>query len=176
MIMIELIEPDEKYLQSYIEAYNEYVDNHIKTYAFKDAGSMDIFAMFDDFRNERDLRPGLVGESTYWLVDSENTRFIGEISIRHRLTDKLLLRGGHISYGVRCSEWGRGYGTQMLAMALEKAKELGISSVLITCNDDNIASARVIEKNGFVLADKVEAMAFIEGKNVLTRRYWKTIL
>ena len=174
--MIEFIEPDEKYLQSYIEAYNEYVDNHVTTYAFKNAVERDIFVMFDDFRNERNLRPGLVGESTYWLVDSENTRFIGEISIRHRLTDKLLQRGGHIGYGVRYSEWGHGYGTQMLALALEKVKELGISPVLITCNDDNVASARVIEKNGFVLGDKVEAVAFIEGKNVLTRRYWKTIL
>ena len=62
----------------------------------------------------------------------------------------------------------------MLALALEKAKERGISPVLITCNDDNLASARVMEKNGFTLEDKV--IVFIDGEPVLTRRYWKTIL
>mgnify|MGYP000958550425 CR=1 FL=1 len=61
----------------------------------------------------------------------------------------------------------------MLALALEKAKGMHISPVLITCNDDNIASARVIEKNGFVLKDKI--LVSIDGKDYLTRRYWKII-
>lgn len=90
------------------------------------------------------------------------------------MNDALLQRGGHIGYGVRYSEWNRGYGTKMLALALEKAKELHISSVLITCNDDNIASARVMEKNGFVLKDKTVVSE--DGSDLLTRRYWKTIL
>ena len=94
--------------------------------------------------------------------------------IRHRLNDALARRGGHIGYGVRYSEWNRGYGTQMLTLALEKAKEMRISPVLITCNDDNLASARVMEKNGFVLRDKI--IVTNDGKDFLTRRYWKTIL
>ena len=64
--------------------------------------------------------------------------------------------------------------TKMLALALEKAKAMGISPVLITCNDDNLASARVMEKNGFALGDK--NMVSQDGKELLTRRYWKTIL
>ena len=35
--MIRLIEPNEKYLKSYIEAYDEYNNNHVITYAFDDA-------------------------------------------------------------------------------------------------------------------------------------------
>ena len=62
----------------------------------------------------------------------------------------------------------------MLELALEKAKEMHISPVLITCNDDNIASARVMEKNGFTLRDKITVSR--DGKVLLTRRYWKTIL
>ena len=172
--MIQLIVPNAEYLQSYQEAYDEYADNGISTYSFTDASSCDIFAKFDRYRNERDLPPNRVGEDKYWLVDDEKTHFIGEIAIRHRLNEALAQRGGHIGYGVRYSEWNRGYGTQMLALALEKAKEMRISPVLITCNDDNLASARVMEKNGFILEDKIVVPE--DGRDILTRRYWKTIL
>ncbi|MBQ6116838.1 MAG: GNAT family N-acetyltransferase [Oscillospiraceae bacterium] len=172
--MIKLIVPKEEYLPSYKEAYAEYVENGINTYAFTDASSCDIIAKFDRYREERDLPPDRVGEDKYWLVDDEKAYFIGEIAIRRRLNEALAQRGGHIGYGVRCSEWNRGYGTKMLRLALEKAKERHISPVLITCNDDNLASARVMEKNGFVLGDKIVVSR--GGKDLLTRRYWKTIL
>ena len=172
--MIKLIVPCEAYLQSYKEAYKEYVAHDISAYSFTDASSCDIFAKFDRYRNERGLPPDRVGADIYWLADDEKTHFIGEIVIRHRLNDALARRGGHIGYGVRYSEWNRGYGTQMLTLALEKAKEMRISPVLITCNDDNLASARVMEKNGFVLRDKI--IVSNDGKDFLTRRYWKTIL
>ena len=171
--MIKLIVPSEYYLSSYREAYDEYIENHISTYFFTDASSCDIFEKFDRYRNERDLPPDRVGEDKYWLVDNEKTYFIGEIAIRHRLNDALAQRGGHIGYGIRYSEWNRGYGTKMLALALEKAKEMHISPVLITCNDDNLASAKVMEKNGFTLGDKI--IVSRDGKDLLTRRYWKTI-
>lgn len=172
--MIRLIVPNEDYLGSYIGAYAEYAQNGITTYSFTDASSCDIFEKFDRYRNERDLPPNRVGEDKYWLVDDEKAYFIGEIAIRHRLNDTLAQRGGHIGYGVRYSEWNRGYGTKMLALALEKAKKMRISPVLITCNDDNLASARVMEKNGFTLADVIRVSR--GGENLLTRRYWKTIL
>ena len=172
--MIKLIVPNKEYLRSYKEAYDEYVENGVSAYSFTDASSCDIFAKFDRYRNERDLPANRVGEDKYWLVDDERVYFIGEIAIRHRLNDALARRGGHIGYGVRLSEWNRGYGTKMLALALEKAKEMRISPVLITCDDGNFASARVMEKNGFVLRDKVVVSE--DGRDLLTRRYWKTIL
>ena len=172
--MIKLIIPNEAYLRSYTDAFNEYAENHVSTYSFTDPSSCDIFEKFDNYRNARNLRPDRVGEDKYWLVEDENAYFIGEVAIRHELNDALRRRGGHIGYGVRCTEWNRGYGTRLLALALEKAKEMRISPVLVTCNDDNLASARVIEKNGFTLEDKVPFLQ--DGKCILTRRYWKTIL
>ena len=80
--MIKLIEPNEIYLQSYKEAYEEYVDNNVSTYSFTDTSSCDIFAKFDRYKNEYDLPPGRVGEDKYWLVDdkrrilSERFRFV----------------------------------------------------------------------------------------------------
>lgn len=80
---------------------------------------------------------------------------------------------GHIGYGVRYSEWNKGYGTLMLKLALEKAKAMGLGKVLITCDDDNAASAKVMENNGFQLRDKV--INVFDGCAVLARRYWKTL-
>lgn len=171
--MIKLTEPNEKYLKSYIEAYNEYENNHVTTYAFDDARSYDIFVKYDNYKNECNLQPNRVGADYLWLVDDNKDFFIGEISIRHNLTDSLLRYGGHIGYGIRYSEWNKGYGTSMLKLALEKAKEMGISKVLITCDDNNPASAKVMEKNDMVFQDKVENI--IDGQKIVTRRYWKTL-
>lgn len=172
--MIRLIVPDEEYLKSYKEAFDEYVENGVTTYSFTDVFSHDVLEKFDRYRDERDLPPDRVGADVYWLVDDERSFFIGEIAVRHRLNDALAKRGGHIGYGIRYSEWNRGYGTKMLALALEKVKEKHISPVLITCDDGNTASARVIEKNGFTLRDIIPVST--DAGTVLTRRYWKDIL
>ena len=167
--MIRLVEPCEKYLKSYIDAYDEYSAHGVTTYCFDDARAYDIFEKYDNYRNERNLKPNRVGADYYWLVDDERDYFIGEISIRHRLTEALEQYGGHIGYGVRYSEWNKGYGTLMLKFALEKAQERGLSWVLITCDDDNPGSARVMERNGLVLRDKVRNI--IDGQEIITRRY-----
>lgn len=171
--MIRLIEPNKKYLKSYIEAYDEYENNNVQTYAFDDARSYDIFLKYDNYKNERNLKPNRVGANYFWLVDDEKEFFIGEISIRHKLTDELLKYGGHIGYGIRYSEWNKGYGTFMLKLALEQAKIMGISKVLITCDDDNFSSAKIMEKNHMELQDKIENS--IDGQKIITRRYWKTL-
>ena len=61
----------------------------------------------------------------------------------------------------------------MLSLALEKAMDLGIAAVLITCDDDNYASAKVMENNGLALQDKVPNV--VDGKAIITRRYTKKL-
>ena len=116
----------------------------------------------------------IIGVGFYFFLkdrhgSDEKDYFIGEVHIRHRLNDALRQIGGHIGYAVRYGEWGKGYATQMLRLAMLEAGKLGISRVLVTCNDTNLASARVMEKNGLVMEDKVE----VDG--VISRRYWKTL-
>lgn len=171
--VITLIIPHEKYLESYIEAFDEYRAHNVTTYALTAPRACDIFEKYDNYRHARNLKPDRVGADFYWLVDDEKDYFIGEITIRHRLTDALRLRGGHIGYCIRYSEWNKGYGTMLLRLGLEKARKRGLEKVLITCNDDNYGSAKVMENNGFVLADKVECI--VASRTVLTRRYWKDI-
>lgn len=170
--MPRFVLPEPAYLASYTEARQEYLRHGVTTHAFDDAGACDIFAKYENYRQARDLPPGRVGEGRWWLVDGE-AAFIGEVSLRYRLNQALLHHGGHIGYGVRYSEWGKGYGTQLLRFALEQAQKRGMDRVLVTCLDTNLASARVIEKNGFVLENKVADT--LDGRPVLFRRYWKTL-
>ena len=172
--MIRLIDPCEAYLASYAEAYDEY--EHYPRRAgnpFGNPHAGDLLAHLDNMRHARNLPAGWVGATTLWLVDDEKQRFLGQIDIRHELTESLLRYGGHIGYAIRLGEWNKGYGTLMLRLALPCAKEFGITRCLITCDDDNPGSARVMEKNGFVLADKVDNV--IDGYPIVTRRYWKNL-
>ena len=81
----------------------------------------------------------------WWAAGGE---YLGRINIRHRLNEGLLVRGGHIGYEVRPSARGRGHATAMLAAALPLAAALGIDPAHVDCDADNVASRRVIEKNG----------------------------
>lgn len=171
--MIRLIEPNDRYLKSYMEAYAEYENNQITAYSFTDTKECNVLEKFENYRNEHNLKPGRVGAHYFWLVDDSKEYFLGEIAIRHRLNEALSRYGGHIGYGVRFSEWNKGYGTYMLKLAVEEAKKMGLSSILITCDDDNIGSAKVLENNGFVLQDKITN--HFDCKPFITRRYWKTL-
>ncbi|MCR3905484.1 MAG: GNAT family N-acetyltransferase [Tenericutes bacterium] len=95
-----------------------------------------------------------VPASTYMLVDEFNEIY-GFINIRHRLNEDLLLYNGNVGYGVKPTKRHQGYGKLMLKLGLEKAKELGLTKVLITCNEENIASRKTIEANHGVLENKV---------------------
>ncbi len=102
---------------------------------------------------ERDRveNPEWVLNTNLWWADG--TGYIGRMSIRHELNDWLKEVGGHIGYDVRRSRRREGHATAMLAAALEIARDLGIERALITCDDDNIGSRLVIERNGGVLED-----------------------
>jgi predicted acetyltransferase len=87
----------------------------------------------------------------WWLAEDE---YLGRLAIRHRLTPALLEAGGHIGYDVRPAARRRGYATAMLRAALPLAAALGIDPALVTCDSDNVASRRVIERNGGALEDE----------------------
>jgi predicted acetyltransferase len=97
-------------------------------------------------------RPAGWVRGTYlWMVDDDTV--VGRISLRHSLTPWLLEVGGHIGYAVRPAARRRGYATKALGLMLAVARDLGIDPALVTCDDDNIASRRVIEANAGVLED-----------------------
>ena len=106
-------------------------------------------------RHEDAPRPSAYVPSTeLWMTDG--AEFVGRISLRHRLTDALLTWGGHIGYAVRPSARRKGYAGQALGLMLRRCAELGIDPVLVTCDVDNEASRRTIERNGGVYEDTRE--------------------
>ena len=113
------------------------------------------------------VAPDRVHASYWWMVEGD--QYLGAISLRHELNDFLYDAGGHIGYGVRPSARGRGVATWAVAVVLDEARKLGLDRVLITCDDNNIASARTIERSGGVLEDvRTTTLG-------LTRRYWVTL-
>jgi predicted acetyltransferase len=84
-----------------------------------------------------------------WYTDAD--RYIGTVMIRHELTPELRHDGGHIGYHVVPRERRRGHATAMLARALDFCENLGLTQVLITCEEGNLGSRRVIEANAGVL-------------------------
>lgn len=112
-------------------------------------------------------RDGLVPDSTFFLYDEKRNVFIGAANIRHYLNESLLKTGGHVGDGIRPSERRKGYGTLLVKLALEECKKIGIDKVLMTCNKDNIGSAKTIVNNGGVLENEV-----IDENGVLLQRYW----
>lgn len=97
---------------------------------------------------------GWVPCTTWWWLRSEG--YLGRIALRHRLTEHLLREGGHIGYDVRPTSRRRGHATAMLRAVLPEAAARGIPSALITCDVDNVASAKVIEANGGVLENELD--------------------
>ena len=88
-----------------------------------------------------------VPHSTYWLVD-EAGELLAVTNLRHRLNASLKAGGGHIGYGVRPRRRGCGLATVALGQTLEKARQLGLPHVVLFCQHDNHASARVMQKQG----------------------------
>lgn len=108
----------------------------------------------------------LVPDSTFFCLDEERNIFVGAVNIRHYLNESLLLNGGHIGDGVRPSERRKGIATQMIHLALLECRKLGIESVLMVCDQENIGSAKSIIKNGGILENEINVDGVIE------QRYW----
>jgi predicted acetyltransferase len=104
-----------------------------------------------------------------FLFAFDGTRIVGRVSIRHVLNPDLERVGGHIGYVVVPEYRRRGYATAILRHALQIARRtLGLTRVLVTCDDDNIGSIKTIERNGGVLESTVGGPA----GHPATRRYW----
>lgn len=112
-----------------------------------------------------DPASGKVPSDYLWITAGEggpDDEVIGFLNLRHELNDWLLEEGGHIGYSVRPARRRQGHASRALALSVRRAAELGIDRVLVTCDTDNLPSARTIEACGGVLED-------VRG---IKRRYW----
>jgi len=156
----------EKEYVNYITEWEATEEKIVPNAAKRDSMSFkELVTKWKEYESERMYEKGLVPSSMYFLIDNHN-KIYGAIDIRHELNDYLLQYGGHIGYGIRPSQRRKGYASQMLTLALPISKKLGINKALITCDKNNVGSAKTIMNNGGILENEV-----ING-NEVTQRYW----
>ena len=170
MDKIILVKPD----LSYADEIIKYKEESLKeSPLINGSAGLDRFSSIEIWFEELKKRScedtvpkGLVPSSTYLAVREKDDYIVGMIDIRHYLNEYLTQVGGNIGYGIRKTERNKGYAKQMLKLALEKCKELKIKKVLITCDEDNIASEKVILSANA----KLEDIRNVDGEN--KKRFW----
>ena len=171
-MIFKLIEPTLEMGREYSDYISEWEKSGEKIVPYAAIRSMpiyqELFNRWKDQATSKAYEDGFVPSSLYFLVD-ENMRIYGALHIRHELNDYLLSYGGHIGYGIRPSKRKKGYASKMLSLSLPIVERLGIKKALVTCDKENIASAKTIINNGGLLENEV-----IEDGEV-TQRYWITI-
>ena len=128
-----------------IESYDEWL-LHVRNYSDKET-----------------VQPDWVTGTVFFGVRESDNRIIGVIDVRHYLNDFLSEYGGHIGYAIRPSERRKGYATEMLRLALDYCKGLGLDKVMLGCYKDNLPSVRTIEKCGGVLEKEIP---YLDGKQM----------
>lgn len=170
MNRLKLVLPTPEYKEKIMDYKREFIEDRDSMDGTAGLRNTETFeewySAFCDNLKEETVRDCLVPATTYMAISTDDGRLVGMIDIRHRLNDHLLNFGGHIGYSIRKSERQQGYATEMLALALTECLRLNIKKVLITCDKENIASAKTIINNGGILENEIP-----DGKRI-TQRYW----
>nr|WP_086939861.1 GNAT family N-acetyltransferase [Thaumasiovibrio occultus] len=168
---MELVSPSLAFESEFAAFFADFATNDRKNADYYLQGVTDFGAYVQRLQDEAagvNLKAGHVPCSHYWLFDDKG-EMVGVIRVRHHIrTGFLSFEAGHIGYDIAPSSRGRGLGKAMLALALPKVKALGIDTALITAQEDNMASRRVIEANGGQLENVVMGQVF----PTLLARYW----
>lgn len=140
----KLVLPSTEFKNSYIEALKEFNEIDGDTIDVKEREkNFDTFLQklkSDETTYTQDMVPNI----QYWLT--QENKYIGRGNYRPLLNEKLKFHGGNIGYAVRPSERGKGYALLILQKLLEKARDDGLTEVILTCDNNNIASVKTIEK------------------------------
>ena len=164
---------DEK--EELIKMVNEFADANDE-YQFEGLGNFKKIydSSYEEFydglevnKHINQINPEWANQTSYVLID-ENGHIYGAANIRHELKGKLREIGGHVGYGIRPSERGKGYATLQLKLLLEKMDKMGIDNALITCRENNIGSIKTMNK--FIgTADSLVPSRY---EGIMEYRYW----
>jgi predicted acetyltransferase len=166
---VKLIKPSIEYKQQVLDYKNEFIEIGDDLAGTSYLQRYDVYEEWLRFvlDNEKEsTKHTEVTASVFLAVREEDNKLVGMINIRHSLNEYLYNYGGHIGYSVRKNERRKGYAKEMLKIALEECRKLQMKKVLITCDADNIASAKTIKYCGGILENEVS------NDDTLTQRYW----
>jgi predicted acetyltransferase len=164
--MTRLVEPSPAWRSEFLSMAQEWRDGGDDRYA----RALDDFEGYllglARFREPELAPPHLVPQASFWVEHAG--QIVACVRLRFWLDAALEVEGGHVGYDVRPSARGHGFGTAALRLVLPEARRRGIGRVRVTTDADNVASVRIIEKNGGVLSGT--AISAKSGK--LVRQYW----
>ena len=134
---LELVSPSEVFEESLKTYRQEIIEHGESGVPFIVNFDMDDFKAFVNllagYSRGEGLREGFVANSTFLLIE-DGKEVVGVSNLRHELTPKLEIEGGHIGYGIRPGKRKKGYATYLLQESLKEAKKLGIERALVTCD------------------------------------------
>lgn len=162
-------EADRARIMEYLDEFNLHHERAHGSCGLSDAKGFDEWLrMVRALENPETVLKGYVPSSSYLAERVSDGRMVGMIQLRHNLSVEEVRRfGGHIGYSVRFSERRKGYATRMVGLVMGQARALNIPYVLITCAENNAASAATIIKCGGVYADSQT-----EADGEVMRRYF----
>ena len=154
---------------AFFEGFKEWEGEspHWYTFSWKPGMSFEeMLGILDKEFKGINLAPDRVPHTMlYAFLDS---KIIGRVSVRHTLNENLKKRGGHIGYAVAKKYRNKGYAKVMVQQAITYSKNLGITSLLVTCAEDNIPSWKIIEHFNGQLEDRL----WDDEDKEMIRRYW----
>ncbi|MBN1969310.1 MAG: GNAT family N-acetyltransferase [Candidatus Delongbacteria bacterium] len=162
---LKIEKASEKFAENFLDMCKEHIDFGESSYNYP---TMEIVKKLIEniLKFEKgDVPEGKLKFLAFWFFIDD--KMVGSSRLRPILNEDFEFEGGHIGYDVRPSLRKSGIGTEILKLTLKKAAEYGLSEVIITCDDENVGSYKIIENNGGVLINK--AVSKRDGK--LIRRY-----
>jgi len=163
------LRPSMEYKQQILEYKNEFIENGDNLAGTSYLEKYDVYEEWMKFvlDNEKEsTKHTEVTASMFLAIREEDDKLVGMINIRHTLNEYLYKYGGHIGYSVRRIERRKGYSKEMLKIVLDECRKLEMKKVLLTCDSDNIASAKTIKSCGGILENEIPC------GGGLTQRYW----
>ena len=171
---MKLVFPDMRYKEKAIQFINEF---HAYNSDISGSGSLDSYLEKSTYEqwlqrviadlDIANILPSRAPSFTYFYIREEDDKIVGMINIRFVLNDFLRKEGGHIGYCIRPTERKKHYATNMLHAALEICDKLEIHEVIVSCDQSNVASAKVIQNCGGAL----EAEFYSETFHEIIQRY-----
>lgn len=168
---LELVFPTEEYKEKVMDYLKEHLDNGEKV--LNGAGGLERVDSFEEWlkkiKNDTDKEKVPEGRVPAWLylaIRKTDKKMVGVVQVR-LLNEKLWKTFGNIGDGVRPTERKKGYVTEIIRLALIKAKEIGLNRVLMSCDKTNIGSKKSIINNGGVLENE-----YVDEDGNVEERYW----
>lgn len=166
MILRELVSADEAAFEAMLDAWDGAPGFSIAFGLLEDSSFSSYLNLLKDSKQGVNLPEGHVPSTA--LFAFIGNEIVGKVNLRHHLNPFLEKVGGHIGYGVLPLHRGKGYATHMLKLTLDYCRSMGLLRVLLTCDENNTASVRVIERNGGILENIYDPMNGSSKK----KRYW----